>query len=123
MQVYNEHKPRLAVSGWFHAAAESEMGDWPEHSFEAANGKSDAEGDGGAAASTLEQLKGAAAAAAAGEGGGGGDGPSSGVSFKDDFVGTEVRKNAHGAVWKRHGGAGATEIVSGCSCVHSVFCP
>lgn len=95
LQVYNEHKPRLAVSGWFHGALESEMGDWPECTFDAGNSKSggaegdgDGEGDGGMAASTLEQLKGAA------EGGGGdGDGSSPGVSFTDDFVGTKVRKN------------------------------
>eukprot|EP00752_Nemacystus_decipiens_P003031 g2810.t1 len=88
-EVYNEHKPRLAVSGWFHGALESEMGDWPECTFDAANGTSgDAEGEakaaGGVAASTLEQLKGAA------EGGGdGGEGSSPGVAFTDDFVGTE----------------------------------
>lgn len=94
LQVYNEHKPRLAVSGWFHGALESEMGDWPECAFDAANGKSggaegegEGGGDGGVAASTLEQLKGGT------EGGDGdGDGSSLGVSFKDDFVGTEVRK-------------------------------
>lgn len=59
------------------------MGDWPECTFEG-----EGEGDGGEAASTLEQLKGAT------EGGDGdGDGSSPGASFTDDFVGTEVRKN------------------------------
>lgn len=68
------------------------MGDWPECTFDGANGKSGgAEGegegdtDGGVAVSTLEQLKGAA------EGSDGdGDGSSPGVSFADDFVGTKV---------------------------------
>lgn len=103
LQVYNEHKPRLAVSGWFHEALEAEMGDWPECTMDTAKSKSDAEGggdgggggdgDGGVAASTLEQLKGAAGGGAAKGGDGDGDGSSPGVSFTDDFVGTEVRKN------------------------------
>lgn len=95
LQVYNEHKPRLAVSGWFHGALESEMADWPGHTFKAAESKSDAEEDGGGAAtvaSTLEQLKGAVGGGAAeGDGGGGDDGSSPSVSFTEDFVGTEVR--------------------------------
>lgn len=85
-QVYNEHKPRLAVSGWFHGALASEMQDWPEHTLDV---KAKGETDGGAtgAASTLEQLKGGT-----GHGAGDGDVDASGV-FIDDFAGAEVRKH------------------------------
>lgn len=86
-QVYNEHKPRLAVSGWFHAALPSEMGDWPDHTLDDA-GIAAPEGDKKTGAtSTLEQLKGAA-----GDGGGGlsgGDG-SDCAAFTDDFEGAQV---------------------------------
>lgn len=79
--MYNEHKPRLAVSGWFHAALPSEMGDWPDHTLDG-----DGTGDNPGATSTLEQLKGAA-----GDGGGvsGGDG-SDCAAFTDDFEGSQV---------------------------------
>ncbi|CAM9794917.1 unnamed protein product [Scytosiphon promiscuus] len=91
-EVYNEHKPRLAVSGWFHGALESEMGDWPGHAFDPGSGSKggDADGNkgGGEAASTLEQLKGAAGGGTE-DGGGDGDGSSLGAPFTDDFVGTE----------------------------------
>ncbi|CBJ27946.1 conserved unknown protein [Ectocarpus siliculosus] len=90
-EVYNENKPRLAVSGWFHGALETEMTDWPGHTFEPAKGKSDAEGNSGeTAASTLEQLKGAARGGGqSGDDGKGGEGGSStGDAFTDDFVGT-----------------------------------
>lgn len=84
-QVYNEHKPRLAVSGWFHAALPSEMGDWPEHTLDL-NGNTDPEGDKPGATSTLEQLKGAA-----GDGGVSGADGSDCTAFTDDFDGAEVR--------------------------------
>ena len=84
--MYNEHKPRLAVSGWFHAALPSEMGDWPDHTLDV-DGTAAPEGDTRTGAtSTLEQLKGAA-----GDGGGvpGGDG-SECAAFADDFEGAQV---------------------------------
>ncbi|CAN0141118.1 unnamed protein product, partial [Hapterophycus canaliculatus] len=90
-EVYNEHKPRLAVSGWFHGALESEMGDWPGHKFDpgsSSNNGDDGNKVGAEAVSTLEQLKGAAGGGA-GSGGGDGDGSSLGDPFTDDFVGTE----------------------------------
>lgn len=97
-QVYSEVKPRLAVSGWFHAARESELKDWPEMqapsckdpSDAAANGVSNAAEGVGMATSTLEQLmNGTGGQAACGEV----DGAPG--AFMDDFVGkSEVREPA-----------------------------
>lgn len=79
------------------------MRDWPECASDAARAKSksdgtEGDGDGGggvAAASTLEQLKGAPGGGGGAPEGGpdDGDGSSPGVPFTDDFVGTEVSKN------------------------------
>ena len=83
--MYNEHKPRLAVSGWFHAALPSEMGDWPEHTLDS-DGNVNPEGDNSGATSTLDQLKGAAGD---GRDVSGGDG-SDYAAFTDDFDGAQV---------------------------------
>lgn len=103
--MYNERKPRLAVSGWFHGALASEMGDWSEHTLAptATVTKDEAGSDSapaGVAASTLEQLKGSAGATTVE----GRDDGSPGI-FADDFVGTEARythmhttKHTHTAV-------------------------
>lgn len=77
--MYNEFKPRLAVSGWFHAARASEMGDWPEHP-RAADGEHDA--------GSNDDKAGAAVS------GTGDDAPPD--PFKDDFLGEEVREEARG---------------------------
>lgn len=90
-QVYNEKKPRLAVSGWFHGAVESEMGDWPGHTLPTAvngeaNGVHSEEAESSATAgapSTLEQLKGKGATSESGDDGSPG-------AFCDDFIGAEV---------------------------------
>lgn len=94
-KVYNENKPRLAVSGWFHGALPSEMRDWPEHvpNGQGSNGGREDASSGGeeTTASTLEQLKGKV-------GGAERSGPDDGSpgAFEDDFSGTEVRgKDSH----------------------------
>ncbi|CAM9184190.1 unnamed protein product [Laminaria digitata] len=89
-EVYNEHKPRLAVSGWFHAALPSEMGDWPDHKLDGdGDGSVDPEGDNAGATSTLEQLKGAAGDGVGGVSGGDG---SDCDAFTDDFEGAQGLK-------------------------------
>lgn len=86
--MYNEKRPRLALSGWFHGAAESEMADWPEHTPSTSDG--DINGNVVGGTSTLEQLKGK------GPGGGdvGGAERDDGApgEFVDDFLGGEVRQ-------------------------------
>ncbi|CAM9290298.1 unnamed protein product [Discosporangium mesarthrocarpum] len=93
-EVYNEFKPRLAVSGWFHGALPSELEQWPQCTPSSAPGTTgefrriDLEegSEEKAAMATLAQLEGGEGGEADNEGLNDDSGPG---EFSGEFVGEE----------------------------------